>query len=195
MVLLGHTESGSGWGGPFEPWEIHPALNHLPIAFLLGGVVVDLYAWARGRPGAARVATGLLVAGVLTGVLTALAGLLAFFTVPGHTEEAHRLMYWHLGVQAAALLLFLGPAWARSRDFAVQPSPTGRLLIGLAAIALLIGSAIGGYIVYHGGAGVEPKLLSPAVLESHSHEGGVPHEREPAEHTHPSESGHSHEHG
>jgi uncharacterized membrane protein len=168
MVLLGHTESGSGWGGPFEPWEIHPALNHLPIAFL--------------------VATGLLVAGVLTGVLTALAGLLAFFTVPGHTEEAHRLMYWHLGVQAAALLLFLGPAWARSRDFASLPSPGGRLLICLAAIVLLIGSAIGGYIVYHGGAGVEPKLLAPEVLESHSHEGG------PTEHTHPSESGHSHEH-
>lgn len=189
MVLLGHTESGSGWGGPFEPWEIHPALNHLPIAFLLGGVALDLYDWSRGRPGAARVATGLLVAGVLTGLLTALAGLLAFFTVPAHTAEAHRLMYWHLGVQAAALVLFAGPAWARSRDRAVPPGPGGRLLICLAAVVLLIGSAIGGYIVYHGGAGVEPELLAPAVRESHSaHEGG------PAEHTSPSEPGHSHGH-
>lgn len=188
MVLLGHTESGAGWGGPFEPWEIHPALNHLPIAFLLGAVALDLYAWGRGRPGAARVATGLLVAGVFTGLLTALAGLLAFFTVPAHTVEAHKLMYWHLGVQAAALLLFAGPAWARSRDLARPPSPGGRFLICVAAVVLLVGSAIGGYIVYHGGAGVEPDLLTPAVRESHSHEGS------PAERTHPPERGHEHEH-
>lgn len=195
MVLLGHTESGSGWGGPFEPWEIHPALNHLPIAFLLGGVALDLYAWWRGRAGAARLATGLLVAGVLTGVLTALAGLLAFFTVPAHTEEAHRLMYWHLGVQAAALVLFAGRAIARWRDRGAPPGTGGRLLICLAAVVLLIGSAIGGYIVYHGGAGVKPELLAPEVRESHSHhEGGPSHEGGPAEQSHPSEPGHTHEH-
>jgi uncharacterized membrane protein len=189
MVVLGHTEGGSGWGGSFEPWEIHPALNHLPIAFLLGAVALDLYAWWHGRPGAARVATGLLVAGVITGLLTALAGLLAFFTVPGHTEEAHRLMYWHLGVQAAALVLFAGPAWARSRDLALPPSPGGRLVICLAAVLLSIGSAIGGYLVYHGGAGVKPELLAPEVRGSHSS-----HEGSPVEHTHPPEPGHSHEH-
>jgi uncharacterized membrane protein len=86
MVLLAHSEGGHGWGGLFQPWEIHPALNHLPIALLLGGVILDLWAWGRGRPALAQVATGMLVAGVLTGVLTALAGLLAYFTVPAHTE-------------------------------------------------------------------------------------------------------------
>jgi hypothetical protein len=42
-VLFAHAQGGYIWGGPFEPWEIHPALNHLLIAFLLGGVAVDLY--------------------------------------------------------------------------------------------------------------------------------------------------------
>src|SRR5438552_15007653 len=100
MTLLAHTEGGYGWGGPFEPWEVHPALNHLPIAFLFGAVALDLYAWWRGRPVLGPVVTGLLIAGMITGVITALTGLLAFFTVPGHTEEAHELMYWHIAIQA-----------------------------------------------------------------------------------------------
>jgi uncharacterized membrane protein len=113
MNVLAHTEAGYGWGGPVEPWEFHPALSHFPIAFLVGGVVLDLYAWWRGQPSLAQVATGLLIARILSGVLTVLAGLLAFFTVPGHTEEAHRLMFWHMGIQAAALLLFVMPVWQR----------------------------------------------------------------------------------
>ena len=114
MTLFAHSEGGTGWGGPFQPWEFHPALNHLPIAFLLGGVVLDLYAWWRGRPALTQVATGMLVAGLLTGIITALAGVLAFYTVPAHTEEAHRLMYWHIAIQVAALLLFAWPAVERS---------------------------------------------------------------------------------
>ncbi|MCI0464156.1 MAG: hypothetical protein L0Z62_45055 [Gemmataceae bacterium] len=172
MILLAHTEGGHGWGGPFEPWEFHPALNHLPIAFLLGGVALDLYAWWRERPTLAQVSTGLLIAGVLTGLLTALAGLLAFFTVPAHTEEAHRLMYWHLGIQAAALLLFAWPAWERWRTWAAPPALVGRFVTCLAAVLLLIGSGIGGYIVYHGGAGIDPQLLATEVRGSHSHGSG-----------------------
>ena len=184
MALFAHTEGGYGWGGPFEPWEIHPALNHLPIAFLLGGVALDLYAWIRGRPSLLPVVTGLLGTGVITGALAALAGVLAFFTVPGHTEEAHRLMFWHMGIQAAALLLFLGPTWRRWRSRAALPSAASRLVLCVAAVLLLIGSGIGGYIVYHGGAGVDPKLLAPEVREGHAHGG---HEE-----SHPADASHSH---
>jgi uncharacterized membrane protein len=166
-----HAQSRNGWGGPIEPWEIHPALNHLPIAFLLGGVALDLYSWLRRRPDLAKVATGLLVAGVLTGILAGLAGLLAFFTVPGHTEEAHRLMFWHMGLQAAALLLFAWPAWKRWRNWALPPSAAVRLTACLAGVLLLVGSAVGGYIVYHGGAGIVPELLAPELRGGHPHSG------------------------
>jgi uncharacterized membrane protein len=168
MNVFAHSEGRHGWGGPIEPWEIHPALNHFPIAFLVGGVALDLYAWWRGRPSLVQVATGLLIAGLLTGVLTALAGLLAFFTVSGHTEEAHWLMYWHMGIQAAALLLFAWSAWERWRNLAAAPTPAGRLVACLAAVLLLVGSGIGGYLVYHGGAGVKPELLAPAARD-HEH--------------------------
>jgi uncharacterized membrane protein len=172
MNLLAHTEAGYGWGGPFEPWEIHPALNHLPIAFLLGGVAVDLYAWWCWRPNLSQVATGLLVAGVLTGALAALAGLLAFFTVPAHTDEAHWLMYWHAGVQVIALAMFAWPAWRRWRSWTAAPTAGSRFITCLAAVLLLVGSSIGGYIVYHGGAGIDPQLLTLEVRQSHSHGAG-----------------------
>jgi uncharacterized membrane protein len=152
--LLATTEGGPGWGGPFEPWEFHPALNHFPIAFLVGGVTLDFYAWWRGQPSLVQVASGMLVAGLLSGVLTAFAGVLAFFTVPGQTEVAHRLMYWHMAIQAAALMLFAWPVWQRWRHWLARPTLIARCLAGLAAVLLLIGSGIGGYIVFHGAAGV-----------------------------------------
>jgi uncharacterized membrane protein len=80
------------WNLP-APWEIHPALVHFPIALLLCGVALDLYAWWRQRADWERIATGLLVAGVLAGVVAALSGFLAWWTIPSsHTEEAHILM-------------------------------------------------------------------------------------------------------
>jgi len=169
MIPFAQLGSDYGWGGPFELWEIHPALNHLPIAFLLGGVVLDLYAWWRRRPTIAQVATGLLLAGVLSGLLAALAGVLAFFTVPAHTDEAHRLMFWHMGTQAAAMVLFIAVAWGRWRNWFVPPSAVVRFVECFAALLLLVGSGLGGYLVYHGGAGIDPKLLAPAVREGHSH--------------------------
>lgn len=149
MLVLAHSESGYRGGGLVELWEIHPALTHFPIAFLMAGVVLDVYAWWRGKPSLEQVATGLLVAGFLTGVLAALAGVLAFFTVPAHTEAAHRLMYWHMGIQAGALLLFAWPIWQRWRSWSAAPHT--RVAASFAALLLLIGSGIGGYVVYHGG--------------------------------------------
>jgi hypothetical protein len=44
---------------------------------------------------------------------------------------------------------------------------TTRILGWLAGLALSVGAGFGGYIVYHGGAGVEPKLLAPEIREGH----------------------------
>lgn len=164
MIFLAHEGSH---GGLFNPWELHPALNHLPIAFLLAGIALDLYAWWRGRADLVQVATGLLIAGVLTGVLTALAGVLAFLTVPGHTQQAHQLMYWHMAIQATALFIFACSAFERWWNGSATPSLAGRLVGCIAGVLLLIGSGIGGYIVYHGGAGVSPELLAPAIRDHH----------------------------
>ena len=57
-------------------WELHPAFVHFPIALLLSGVVLDLYGWRKKREDLSRVAYGLLVAGGIMGLLTAITGVM-----------------------------------------------------------------------------------------------------------------------
>jgi len=160
-----------------ELWEIHPALVHFPIAFFFGGVLLDLYAWWR-REDLARPATGLLLAGVVTGALTALAGVLAFYTVPStHTEEAHRLVLWHIGLAVTMFVLFTLAAIVRWRRQPASPSAPTRVLGLIAAVVLLAASALGGRIVYHGGMGIEPAIMASHLREhsrgdAQAHEGG-----------------------
>ena len=166
MFLLAHGEGGSS-GGLFPPWEAHPATVHFPIAFLVGAVALDLYAWWKGRAGLARITTGLMAAGAVVGVVAAATGAVAFFTVPAHTAEAHRLMYWHLGLLAGAVTVFAGAAIARRRD---EPAAAWVRVAGLfGAVLLLIGAYLGGRIVYRGGTGVDPAILAPEVRGGHGH--------------------------
>lgn len=165
MFLLAHGPTDAG---PFPPWEWHPATVHFPLAFLLGAVALDVYAWSKGRADLARTATGLLAAGTLLGLATATTGVVAFFTVPAHTEEAHALMYWHMGLNAGALGLFAAAFFLRRR---AEVPGTGARFAGLVAAALLAaGGFLGGRIVYRGGAGVDPAILSPEVRGGHTHE-------------------------
>ena len=67
---------------PPQLWEIHPMLVHFPIAFLLAGVIVDVYGWWRGDPRLVRLATSLLIVGVLADILAAATGFVAFLQFP-----------------------------------------------------------------------------------------------------------------
>src|SRR5262249_3882476 len=98
-----------------HPWELHPALIHFPIAFLLAGSLIDLVARTRPRESLTRVASGLLIAGVVSGVVAAAAGAISYFTVPAHTEAAHEQMDAHFVLASAALVLFALVAIARWR--------------------------------------------------------------------------------
>lgn len=186
MFLLAHGEAGPP-AGPFPPWEWHPATVHFPIAFLLGAVALDLYAWWRARADLVRAATGLMAAGVLVGLVSATTGVVAFFTVPAHTDEAHTLMYWHLGLNAAALVLFGAVVLLRRRP---EPPGAGARVAGLVAAAVLAaGGFLGGRIVYRGGAGVNPAILAPELRGGHSHgEPAAP----PASGEQPAPKGHNH---
>ncbi|MBX9624689.1 MAG: DUF2231 domain-containing protein [Gemmataceae bacterium] len=180
MFLLAQGVTAPSGGGPFPPWEGHPPTVHFPIAFLLGAVALDLYAWGRGRGDLARVATGLMAAGVVAGVVAAAAGTVAFFTVPAHTEEAHRLMYWHLGLMAGVVALFAGVFFARHRRTAGPPGAGVRAVGLLGAVLLLVGAYVGGSLVYRGGAGVDPAILAPEVRHGHNH-GGEPAPADPGQ--------------
>src|SRR5262249_435404 len=131
-----------------EFWEYHPALVHFPIALLLAAVLFDLYAWRRGDPASARIATGLLLAGVATGALAAAAGALAFYTGPAsHTEESGELIWWHIG---AAVIQFVLSAVVAVVRWRLQPAPPPvwtRVVGWIAAVVLVVAGYEGGYIV------------------------------------------------
>lgn len=137
MNLFAHGNTGSPSGRLFPPWEAHPATVHFPVAFLLGAAALDLDAWWKGRADFTRVATKLMAASVLTGVVAAATGAVAFLTVPARTRETV----------------------ASGRD---EPLVMCVRLTGLFGIAvLLVGAYLGGSLVYRGGAGVDPAILAP----------------------------------
>lgn len=149
-------------------WEIHPALVHFPIALLLSGVALDLVAWWRGKQLLVDAATWLLIAGSATGLLAANFGLLAFYTAP-HANEVHQLMFWHPAIAVLSLTLFIYVAVVRWMRRGIKPAVWARLIGLLGAVTLTIAGYLGGYIVYHGGAGIEPELLAASVRGGHKH--------------------------
>jgi len=153
-----------------KPWELHPALVHFPIAFLLGAIVLDLYAWVRARNELKRVVYGLLIAGVLSGVVAALAGILAYFTIPNHTQSAHDMMSRHIWLQATAVAMFTANVLIRWRSSGDHPPIAARIIGLIGAAVLLWGSSVGGEMVYRGGTGVNPDVLAPSAKQ-HSHGG------------------------
>lgn len=151
-------------------WELHPAFVHFPLAFLFSSTVLEFVACRPGKQGLTRVAVGLLAAGVIAAPIVALAGLVAYFTVPVPSDEAHLRIVVHgiLAVLAtAAYALVLALRWKRRAERA------GGGALALSAFgALLLGAtgAVGGYLVYQDGVGMEPTLpRAPAGrLESHT---------------------------
>ncbi|WP_291177989.1 DUF2231 domain-containing protein [Gimesia sp.] len=142
-------------------------LVHFPIALLLTGVVMEFL--SRKRPTLTIPAAGLLVTGVVFGWLSAAAGLLSFYTVPAHTKQAHVLMWWHLGFAVLTLLLF---TWIAVKRWKARQVSARHLLLlaSLCGAALLVVTGyLGGMIVYHGGAGIQPDLLSPEIRTGHHH--------------------------
>jgi uncharacterized membrane protein len=124
-------------------------------------------------------------AGLILGWLAAAASGQAHFTVPAHTEEGHVLMYWHLGLGPAMLAHFTWVSITRWRGR--TKGATKLQLIGAQArlVLLMLTGYVGGSIVYHHGAGVDPRILAPEIREGHSHQDQTGHDdsaHEQAEH-------------
>jgi len=147
-----------------ELWEIHPAVVHFPIAFLIGAVCYDLYLWSKGDHGPSATANGLYIAGVLCAAVAAAAGLLAFYKGPASfTDEASHVVWWHIGAAVAQFVLFAVIAIVRWRSRRETTPSWTRVVALVAALILVFAGYEGGYLVYHGATGIEPQLLSRSL--------------------------------
>lgn len=147
-----------------KPWELHPGLVHFPVAFLIAGVAVDIYATMKRRDALARIGAGLLVAGVATGWIGALTGILAWFTAP-RPAELHPLMYWHPALAALSMLCFTPLAISRWRRRSLVATPAKDGWGAFAAMLMLAAAYLGGHLVYRVGTGVAGPAAGPAPSE------------------------------
>jgi uncharacterized membrane protein len=161
-----------------NPWELHPALVHFPLAFLLSTTALDVAAYVQERKDPGRLATRLLlirlslwllVAGLLVALPTALAGVLAYLTVPSHSEEAQARIGVHALLNASSVILYtvlLIRRWNRPAERASR-TDIGLSLAG--ALLLTAGGTLGGYLVYRDGVGTpdsrDPEGTSMEHLE------------------------------
>ena len=106
---------------------VHPMLIPFPIAFLTGLLATDIAWWQSRDAFWARVSAWLLEAGLLTGLVAALVGLIDFIGV--RRVRQHRAGWIHL---LSAIVAGDGdgqpgdPSVCRRRDSSLQPGAVGR---------------------------------------------------------------------
>jgi uncharacterized membrane protein len=150
-------------------WELHPALVHFPIAFLLASTALDVVAVHRRQVDLAKAALGLLVAGELSAIVAAGAGALAYFTVPTHSEQAHVRMLIHPLLAVGSVVVYALHARSRLKHKGEIASRSSMGLSLFAAALMVTAGALGGYLVYHDAVGVSVEHIGVPGGHEHGH--------------------------
>lgn len=143
---------------------IHPMLIPFPLGLLATALVFDLIHVIFDQDNLARAAYYMIAAGIISGLLAAVFGLIDWMAIPNGTR-AKSVGIQHMGGNVVVLALF-GLAWLLRRD---DPHNPGALPIilevaggGLAAVT----GWLGGELVDRMGVGVDhgAHLNSPSSL-------------------------------
>ena len=143
---------------------VHPMLIPFPLGLLGTAVLFDVIDAIAGEPQLARAAYYMIAAGIISGLLAAIFGLIDWMAIPDGTR-AKSVGVQHMGGNVVVLALF-GLAWLLRRD---EPHDPGAFPIvlelaggGLAAVT----GWLGGELVDRMGVGVDKgaHLNSPSSL-------------------------------
>lgn len=130
---------------------IHPMLVTFPIAFLIGALATDL-AWSGTRdPFWAEMSKWLLLAGIVMGVLAALAGFTDY--VSRAEVRSHIAAHFHFAGNAVALVLAIVNLVLRWNDPAAAVLPWGLVLSAVTTGLLGLTGWLGGELAYRFGIG------------------------------------------
>jgi uncharacterized membrane protein len=143
---------------------IHPMLVVFPIAFLVAALATDLAFWGTNDPFWARASTWLLGAGVVMGVLAAVAGLIEFLTISRVRSLAAGWIHF-LGNAAAILLALANLLYRIDEGLGAGVIPFGLILSAVVVAILLVTGWLGGELVFRHRIGVTTDKKAPEVSE------------------------------
>jgi uncharacterized membrane protein len=149
-------------GGRGRP--LHPMLVHFPVALYPTSLVFDALSHLSedGNP-FVRGAFTLIVIALVVSALAVAAGFADFLPIE-NGSRTWRIAVIHMSVQLVTAGLFLANAVLRGRDLDITATPVGPVILSLVGLlTLVLGSALGGELVYRHGRRVEldPALTAP----------------------------------
>jgi uncharacterized membrane protein len=131
---------------------IHPMLVPFPIACFVGVLATDIAYAATAQMMWADFSTWLLVAGLIMGVLAAVAGLIDFLN--NHLIRAQMPAWPHMLGNLLVLVLSFFNALVHTRDAWTSVVPTGLVLSAIVVLILPVTGWLGWSMVYRHGVGV-----------------------------------------
>ena len=136
---------------------LHQQLIPLPLGLLPASVAFDIIALVTGNPMFYRVAFWLVGAGVATGLLAAVFGIIDWSAIPSGTR-AKAVGLYHMVTNVAGITLFI-IGWVLRRDaLAAVPENIAVIPVLLSVIALginMVAAWFGGELVDRLGVGVD----------------------------------------
>jgi uncharacterized membrane protein len=131
---------------------IHPMLVPFPIACFVGTLLTDLAYWKTAEMMWADFSAWLLFAGLIMGVLAAIAGLIDFLS--DRLIRALAPAWFHMAGNVVVLVLAFFNALVHSRDAWTSVVPAGLTLSALTVLVLLFTGWMGWTMVYRHRVGV-----------------------------------------
>ena len=133
---------------------LHPILIALPLGLLMTSLIFDVRAKKRLDSTDGKIARALIGAGVLSGLIAAIPGIIDWCGIPDNSR-AKSIGLVHGSGNVLALALF-ALSWKKRRPNETQPDTSAVALSVLGAAILGVTGWLGGEMVYRLGIGVDP---------------------------------------
>ncbi len=149
--------------------NVHPLLVHFPIAITIMALVFEGAARLNREKFPLVIATALIYSAALAAIVTVLTGFQAAGTL-GHDSPGHDLVHTHrefmLFYTAFIVVLALGNFIITKRAGERLASTWRKVfrpgLLVMATVVLVLGSDLGGRLVFEHGMGIQPPATPPA---------------------------------